>query len=98
MSNTTKTSGVEKINMQTGEITDFMLDRLKAATDQGEEAVMHFLAASAYVAGFCIALSASKPEAVGPLMARSIDALTSGMQSGLQFTGMPIEFVKIVRD
>lgn len=98
MSNTTTTNNGSDINPHTGEITDFMLDKLKAATDEGEEAVLHFLTASAYVAGFCIALSASKPEAVGPLMTSSIDALTSGLQSGLQFTGMPIEFIKVVRE
>ncbi|UQZ34571.1 hypothetical protein C2I18_14205 [Paenibacillus sp. PK3_47] len=98
MSNTTATNNGPEIHSQTGEITDFMLDKMKAATDQGEEAVLHFLAASAYVAGFCIALAASNPEAVGPLMTRSIDALTSGIQSGLQFTAMPIEFVKIVHE
>lgn len=97
MSNSSETKESSRINLQTGEITDFMLDKMKAATDEGEEAVLHFLTASAYVAGFCIALAASKPESVGPLMTRSMDALTSGLQSGLEFTSMPIEFVKIVR-
>lgn len=98
MSNTSEAKESPNINLQTSEITDFMLDKMKAATDEGEEAVLHFLAASAYVAGFCIALAASKPSAVGPLLTRSMDALTSGLQSGLEFTETPIEFIKIVRD
>ncbi|WP_223110685.1 hypothetical protein [Paenibacillus sinensis] len=74
------------------------MDKLRNAAEQGEEHVFHFLQASSFALGSCVALAVNHPSGIGPIMGKTIETLTDGIQSGLQAKGMNGTFIKIVKD
>lgn len=88
----------EKARKEANEIVDFLMDKLRNAAEQGEEHVFHFLQASSFALGSCIALAVERPSGIGPILGKSIETLTDGVQSGMKVAGMNATFIKIKRD
>ncbi|MDT3426103.1 hypothetical protein J2Z22_001623 [Paenibacillus forsythiae] len=88
----------EQAKKEANEILDFLVDKLESASDQSKEHIAHFLQSASFALGSCVAIAAIDSSGVGPLLGNTIEALTDGVQAGLQAKGMNGTFIKIVKN